>query len=269
MIVHSQNKTADAKKRYEAIVNADPTAAVAANNLAWIYQEENDRLDDALRLAQGAAARLPDSAEVQDTIGMIYFKKELPALAVAAFEKAHREAARQPRLSLPPRAGAEGLGRPAARAGGGPAGDQAEARLRRRAEAAAPRPRGDPDRPCVFTLARRLAGRAAGARRGLHQLRHREAALSRERQAPRRREAVRRGDPRVPQRPPDRRQVRRGARAAGRGARRAGNPERRLSRVPARRRPAARRRRRPEAGRHAPLHGRPVRGRPHARRRRC
>ena len=88
MIVHSQKKTADAKKRYEAIVSNDPTAAVAANNLAWIYQEENDRLDDALRLAQGAAVRLPDSGEVQDTIGMIYIKKALPTLAVGAFERA-------------------------------------------------------------------------------------------------------------------------------------------------------------------------------------
>jgi tetratricopeptide (TPR) repeat protein len=87
MIVHSQKKTADAKKRYEGIINTDPTAAVAANNLAWIYQEENDRLDDALRLAQGAAERLPESAEVQDTIGMIYLRKALPLLAVSAFEK--------------------------------------------------------------------------------------------------------------------------------------------------------------------------------------
>ena len=59
MIVHSQNKTADAKKRYETIINADPTAAVAANNLAWIYAEEGQKLDEALRLAQGAASKLP------------------------------------------------------------------------------------------------------------------------------------------------------------------------------------------------------------------
>ena len=86
-IVYSQNKTADAKKRYETIVNADPTAAVAANNLAWIYAEEGEKLDEALRLAQGAAARLPDNAEVNDTIGWIYYKKELPALAIPAFEQ--------------------------------------------------------------------------------------------------------------------------------------------------------------------------------------
>ena len=87
MIVHSQNKTGDAKKRYESIVNADPTAAVAANNLAWIYAEEGQNLDEALRLAQGAARRLPDNPEVNDTIGWIYYKKELPGLAIPAFEQ--------------------------------------------------------------------------------------------------------------------------------------------------------------------------------------
>ena len=87
MIVHSQNKTADAKKRYETIINTNPTAAVAANNLAWIYAEEGTRLDEALRLAQSAATRLPDNAEVSDTIGWIYYKKELPALAISAFER--------------------------------------------------------------------------------------------------------------------------------------------------------------------------------------
>jgi tetratricopeptide (TPR) repeat protein len=68
-------------------MNGSPTAVVAANNLAWLYQEDNEKLDDALRLAQLAAARMPDSAEVQDTIGMIYFRKELPALAISAFER--------------------------------------------------------------------------------------------------------------------------------------------------------------------------------------
>jgi tetratricopeptide (TPR) repeat protein len=87
MIVQSQRKTADAKKRYEAIVEQDSRAAVAANNLAWIYAEEGERLDDALRLARSAEATLPKSAEVQDTIGWIYIKKDLPTLAVPALEK--------------------------------------------------------------------------------------------------------------------------------------------------------------------------------------
>jgi predicted Zn-dependent protease len=87
MILQSQNKTAEAKKRYETIVASDSAAAVAANNLAWMYAEEGDKLDEALRLAQGASARMPDSPEVQDTIGWIYLKKDLPSLAIPAFEK--------------------------------------------------------------------------------------------------------------------------------------------------------------------------------------
>ena len=96
MIVHSQGKNDDAKKRYEEIVNITPTAAVAANNLAWLYQEEGGKLDEALRLAQGAATRLPENAEIQDTIGMIYFKKELPALAIGAFERSVEKAPSNP-----------------------------------------------------------------------------------------------------------------------------------------------------------------------------
>jgi tetratricopeptide (TPR) repeat protein len=93
MIVYSQGKKADAKKRYETIIGDAPSSAtaVAANNLAWMYQEDNEKLDEALRLAQGAAARLPKEAEVHDTIGAIYLKKRLPPLAVTAFERAVAE----------------------------------------------------------------------------------------------------------------------------------------------------------------------------------
>jgi cellulose synthase operon protein C len=92
MIVYSQGKRDDAKKRYEAIVSTSAaTSSVAANNLAWMYQENNEKLDEALRLAQGAAARLPNSGEVQHTIGWIYQKKQLEPLAVSAFQRAVEE----------------------------------------------------------------------------------------------------------------------------------------------------------------------------------
>jgi putative PEP-CTERM system TPR-repeat lipoprotein len=87
LILHSQRKFADATKRYEEIVAADPGAAVAGNNLAMLYSTDGSRLNDALRLANRAAETLPDNAEVQDTLGLIYLKKGLPALAVPAFQK--------------------------------------------------------------------------------------------------------------------------------------------------------------------------------------
>ena len=79
MILDKQAKSAEAQKRYEAIVASQSRAPVAANNLAWIYAESGTKLDDALRLAQAAAAEMPDNPEIQDTIGWVYYKKELPS----------------------------------------------------------------------------------------------------------------------------------------------------------------------------------------------
>ena len=87
LILHSQRKFEDATKRYEDIIRAEPDAAVAGNNLAMLYSTDSSRLNDALRLANRAAETLPDNAEVQDTLGVIYMKKGLPALAVPAFQK--------------------------------------------------------------------------------------------------------------------------------------------------------------------------------------
>jgi predicted Zn-dependent protease len=100
MIVHGQGRLKDATTRYEAIVAADRNAVVALNNLAWIYAEEGERLDDALRHAQAAVSRMPDNAEVQDTLGFVYLKKELPTLAIPAFEKSVEKAPENPLYHL-------------------------------------------------------------------------------------------------------------------------------------------------------------------------
>src|SRR5207249_10498898 len=66
---------------------ADPDAATAANNLAWLYAEEG-RLDDALRLATSAEHALGQRSEPVDTLGWVYYRKGLYARAIEAFEKA-------------------------------------------------------------------------------------------------------------------------------------------------------------------------------------
>jgi tetratricopeptide (TPR) repeat protein len=82
MILHMQNKVDEARARYERVMEIDPQAAVAANNLAWLYAEGGGNLDLALQLAQTAKAKLPTNAEVNDTLGWIYYKKNLPELAI-------------------------------------------------------------------------------------------------------------------------------------------------------------------------------------------
>lgn len=80
------NRRADAKARYQHVLSMDPNAAVAANNLAWIQAEDGDNLDVALQHAQTAVARLPESAEVSDTLGFVYHKKGLYSQAIGAFQ---------------------------------------------------------------------------------------------------------------------------------------------------------------------------------------
>jgi tetratricopeptide (TPR) repeat protein len=87
MLLQAQGKTSEARQRYERVLQTDPRAAVAANNLAWLYAEQGERLDTALQLAQAAKAQLPGRAEVDDTLGWVYLKKDLATLAVRSFQE--------------------------------------------------------------------------------------------------------------------------------------------------------------------------------------
>ena len=82
ILLDMQNRPSDARKMYERALEVDPRAAVAANNLAWIYAETGGNLDMALQLAQTAKSQLPERPEVNDTLGWIYHKKGLSAMAV-------------------------------------------------------------------------------------------------------------------------------------------------------------------------------------------
>jgi putative PEP-CTERM system TPR-repeat lipoprotein len=75
-----------ARERFERVLQIDPDAAVAANNLAWIYATNEGNLDVALSLAQTAHKRLPGVAKVSDTLGFIYFRKNLKSLAVSTLK---------------------------------------------------------------------------------------------------------------------------------------------------------------------------------------
>ncbi len=83
VILHENGKVDEAQRRYERLIETHPQAALAANNLAWIYASRGVQLDRALQLAQTAKAAMPDEPEVNDTLGYVFIKKQLPALAVA------------------------------------------------------------------------------------------------------------------------------------------------------------------------------------------
>ena len=104
MIVQGQGNEAEARRRYESLVASNPRAVVAANNLAWIYASRGEQLDKALQLAQTAKSELPDHPEINDTLGFVYLKKQMPSLAIAplriAVERAPGNPAFHYRLGL-------------------------------------------------------------------------------------------------------------------------------------------------------------------------
>ena len=87
ILLQAQGRTGEAQERFERALVLDPEAAVAANNLAWIYAEADENLDRALSLAQRATTALPNIAETNDTLDWVHYKKNLASLAVPFFEK--------------------------------------------------------------------------------------------------------------------------------------------------------------------------------------
>jgi tetratricopeptide (TPR) repeat protein len=86
----------DARKNYDVAADnykkalaLDPNAAIAANNLAWLYAVTGKgNLDEAVRLAQGVVQKNPNVAGFVDTLGWVYYKKSLFAAASEQLQKA-------------------------------------------------------------------------------------------------------------------------------------------------------------------------------------
>lgn len=87
LILQAQNRLGEAQSEYEQVLSVSPRTIVAANNLAWLYAERDGNLDVALALAQTAAQQAPDRPEINDTLGWIYYKKDLPTKAIAALQR--------------------------------------------------------------------------------------------------------------------------------------------------------------------------------------
>jgi putative PEP-CTERM system TPR-repeat lipoprotein len=91
MISELERNPTAARTNYERALALDPKSAVAANNLAWMHAESGQNLDLALQLAQTAKSQLPDSSEVNDTLGWVYYKKGLTGLAISPLESAVKQ----------------------------------------------------------------------------------------------------------------------------------------------------------------------------------
>jgi len=91
-MLREKNGQAEAAERaYEKALELDPNAAVAANNLAWLYCEKGGDMDKAVELARRAKQALPKVATVSDTLGWIYYKRQLYDSAIPLIQEAVRQ----------------------------------------------------------------------------------------------------------------------------------------------------------------------------------
>ena len=78
-----------AAENYRKALEIDQNASIAANNLSWLYAVNGKgNLDEAVRLAQTVVQRNPNVAGYADTLGWVYYKKNLFAAAAEQLQKA-------------------------------------------------------------------------------------------------------------------------------------------------------------------------------------
>jgi tetratricopeptide (TPR) repeat protein len=82
----SINDLPKARTYYEKAIKIDQNNPVALNNLAYLITETNGDLSQAMTYATQAKQKLPNFLEVDDTIGWIYLKKNIPDSAVDQFK---------------------------------------------------------------------------------------------------------------------------------------------------------------------------------------
>jgi len=81
---------------YEAILQIDGSHGPAANDLAYLYADRNQKLDQALSLALKAFEQMPENPAVMDTLGWAYLKKGSVLLAKMHLSEAARRSPQTP-----------------------------------------------------------------------------------------------------------------------------------------------------------------------------
>jgi tetratricopeptide (TPR) repeat protein len=87
-----------ARDAYEKLLNLNPNAGPALNNLAFLYAEHLGQLDRAYELAQKASSLMPDDPSTADTLGWVLYRRGDYARAADLIEQAASGLPTQPEV---------------------------------------------------------------------------------------------------------------------------------------------------------------------------
>jgi tetratricopeptide (TPR) repeat protein len=100
MTLDAMGKKKEAEALYNKVLSMDPGNAVALNNLAFLRADTGGDLDQAMSLAERAKKQAPTSPDVSDTLGYVYYQKNLNAAAVQIFRQIVQDQPNNPTFRL-------------------------------------------------------------------------------------------------------------------------------------------------------------------------
>jgi tetratricopeptide (TPR) repeat protein len=91
LVCEALNRKKEASDAYNKVLAIDPDNPLVLNNLAYMTADTGGNLDQALTYAERAKKRAPDSPDVSDTLGFVYYKKEIYPEALRIFKQLAQE----------------------------------------------------------------------------------------------------------------------------------------------------------------------------------
>jgi tetratricopeptide (TPR) repeat protein len=100
LICDALGKKKEGIESYNKVLAIDPDNALALNNLAMMTAEGGANLDQAMTWAERAKKRAPDNADISDTLGYVYFRKNLNGEALRIFRQISQDHPQNPTFHL-------------------------------------------------------------------------------------------------------------------------------------------------------------------------
>jgi tetratricopeptide (TPR) repeat protein len=87
LLLEATGKKTEAHDAYNKVLVLQPENALALNNLAYLNADSGKNLDQAMTFAQRAKQKAPDNPDVSDTLGYVYYQKNLNSEALRIFRQ--------------------------------------------------------------------------------------------------------------------------------------------------------------------------------------